>query len=358
MKKRVLSLMLAILMLCSFLPQFTLPANAEEAYSGTCGENLTWRFEPNTGTLTIEGSGPMENYGWVGAPWCDFHDKITTVNLLDGVSYIGACAFEGCSSLMSVTIPDSVTGIGDGAFQECCLLKHMIIPASVTDIAYYAFGWGWIAENGEADRVEDFIIYGIAGTAAENYAKNEGFEFVPLDPNSGFCDVDSNGFYYDAMLWAVQNGVTNGTSDVEFSPEESCLRAQVVTFLWRAKGKLQPTIADIPFVDAIPTEYYYDPVRWALENEITNGTDAVHFAPDSPCTRAQVVTFLWRTFGSPEPEQTENPFVDVKDDYYYKAVLWAVEQGITNGTDETHFSPEETCTRCQVVSFLYRQQNN
>ncbi|MBO4211564.1 MAG: S-layer homology domain-containing protein, partial [Oscillospiraceae bacterium] len=127
-------------------------------------------------------------------------------------------------------------------------MTSVIIPASVTSIGKSAFGWHWNDETGN-DRIKNFTIYGIAGTAAEEYAKNGGFKFIPLDPQSGFCDVDSNEFYYDAMLWAVQKSVTNGTSQVEFSPADFCTRAQTVTFLWRANGRIAATNPSNPFVD-------------------------------------------------------------------------------------------------------------
>ena len=170
-----------------------------------------------------------------------------------------------------------------------------------------------------------------------------------------FSDVKSGDYFYDAVLWAVENGITNGTSATEFSPKAGCTRGQVVTFLWRAAGEPEPTSSKNPFTDVRSNGYYYKAVLWAVEKGITNGTDKTHFSPNATCTRGQIVTFLWRSSGSPSAGSATNPFDDVKKtDYYYDAVLWAVSRGITKGTDKTHFSPRATCTRGQVVTFIYR----
>ncbi|MBQ6431429.1 MAG: S-layer homology domain-containing protein [Oscillospiraceae bacterium] len=171
-----------------------------------------------------------------------------------------------------------------------------------------------------------------------------------------FIDVKEGAFYYDAVLWAVNADpqVTAGTSATTFSPDATCTRAQVVTFLWRAKGCPEPKSDNNPFTDVKAGEYYYKAVLWAVENNITAGTSATTFSPNAGCTRAQVVTFLWRTEGQPKPSSSANPFRDVTGGYYYDAVLWAVEKNITAGTSATTFSPDNTCTRGQIVTFLYR----
>ena len=172
---------------------------------------------------------------------------------------------------------------------------------------------------------------------------------------SPFTDVKESDYYYDAVLWAVEKKVTAGTSATTFSPSEDCTRAQVVTFLWRAAGSPEPKTATNPFQDVREKDYFYKAVLWAVENGITSGTSKTRFSPNESCTRAQVVTFLWRYEKQKAPKSAANPFKDVKADaYYYKAVLWAVEQGITQGTSKTKFSPDDTCTRGQIVTFLYR----
>ncbi|MBR7033321.1 MAG: S-layer homology domain-containing protein [Clostridia bacterium] len=174
-------------------------------------------------------------------------------------------------------------------------------------------------------------------------------------PPVNFKDVVPGAYYADAVAWAVANGITTGTSATKFSPDEGCTRGQVVTFPWRAAGSPEPTGAKNPFRDVKSGEYYYKAVLWAVEKGITTGTSATKFSPNDTCTRGQIVTFLWRAEGEPNPAKNTNPFKDVKSgDYFYTAVLWAVGKGVTTGTDAKHFSPSDTCTRAQVVTFLYR----
>ena len=173
-----------------------------------------------------------------------------------------------------------------------------------------------------------------------------------------FVDVPADAYYYDAVLWAVENGVTEGTNadGTLFSPNDPCTRAQVVTFLWRAAGCPAPQSSEMPFTDVAAGSYYCDAVLWAVENGITKGTSDTAFSPDAVCSRSQIVTFLWRAQQSPAAGSA-NPFLDVAADAYYTdAVLWAVENGVTMGTNAegTAFSPDDDCTRAQIVTFLYR----
>lgn len=169
-----------------------------------------------------------------------------------------------------------------------------------------------------------------------------------------FNDVAEGAYYYDAVLWAVENGVTSGTSATTFAPNATCTRAQTVTFLWRANGSPKPTGTVNPFSDVSADAYYYKAVLWAVEQGITVGTTDTTFAPDATCTRAQVVTFQWRAAGS--PAASGSSFSDVPADAYYaQAVAWAVSEGITSGTGNNQFSPSNNCTRAQIVTFLYRQ---
>ena len=176
-----------------------------------------------------------------------------------------------------------------------------------------------------------------------------------LRHDNPFFDLNEYHFFYDSVLWAVEEGITSGLTPTQFGPFEECNRAQVVTFLWRYAGSPEPETAVNPFIDVPAREWYAKAVLWAVENGITNGISATEFGPGQPCNRAQVVTFLWRYLGEPESKLTEHPFTDVPArEWYAKAVLWAVENGITNGADATHFNPNGKCQRAQVVTFLHR----
>ncbi len=169
-----------------------------------------------------------------------------------------------------------------------------------------------------------------------------------------FTDVHAEDYYYDAVLWAAQEGVTGGTSDTLFAPNAGCTRAQAVTFLWRAAGSPEPKSDDLPFTDVPADAYYAKAVAWAVENGVAKGVSETAFAPDTSCTRAQIVTFLWRAQQSPA-SSGENPFTDVSAAaYYYNAVLWAVENDVAKGVSETAFAPNDNCTRAQIVTLIYR----
>ena len=175
------------------------------------------------------------------------------------------------------------------------------------------------------------------------------------NPQTGvFVDVATGSYYENAVDWAVGNGITQGTDATHFSPDGICTRAQAVTFLWRAAGSPKPETRTMPFTDVPVGSYYYDAVLWAVENGITKGTSDTTFSPNMTCTRAQIVAFLWRSEKSPAAG-TANPFADVKSTAYYAdAVLWAVKEDITKGTTSTAFSPNTDCTRAQIVTFLWR----
>ena len=198
------------------------------------------------------------------------------------------------------------------------------------------------------------------GKAMAEKAHKLGVELVEyitkddaLEPGH-FTDVKAGAYYEDAVKWAVDKAVTSGKTVTTFAPNESCTRAQAVTFLWRAAGSPEPTASEMTFTDVKAGSYYYKAVLWAVENKITSGMSDTLFAPDATCSRSQIVTFLYRMQNSPE-SKAENPFTDVKADAYYaNAVLWAVENGVTTGASATTFDPAGDCTRGQIVTFLYR----
>ena len=169
-----------------------------------------------------------------------------------------------------------------------------------------------------------------------------------------FTDVPSGAYYEDAVIWAVKKGITSGTSATTFNPDGSCTRAQAVTFLWRAAGSPEPKSAAMPFTDVPAGSYFEKAVLWAVENGITKGTSDTTFSPDASCTRAQIVTFLWRAGGSPAVSGN-SAFSDVAADAYYAAaVAWAEKNGVTGGIGGGLFGSDNTCTRAQIVTFIYR----
>ena len=175
------------------------------------------------------------------------------------------------------------------------------------------------------------------------------------EPSRVFVDVKTGDYFYDAVLWAVEKGITNGTSAETFSPEDPCTRAQLVTFLWRAAGSPVVNYA-MDLSDVAGDAYYAEAVRWALSEGITTGTSADQFSPDATCTREQAVTFLYRAADSPAVSG-ESAFEDVgADAYYARAVAWAAQNGVTNGISQALFGTGSDCTRAQIVTFLYRAQ--
>ena len=202
-------------------------------------------------------------------------------------------------------------------------------------------------------KIDGRSIGAVRSYTFENISASHTIE-VQFRVRSSFVDVPSGSYYEDAVVWAVANGITTGTDAAHFSPDGICTRAQAVTFLWRAAGRPAPESRTMPFTDVPADSYYYDAVLWAVENGITKGTSSTTFSPDDTCTRAQIVTFLWRSEQSPAAGSS-NPFTDVSADAYYAdAVLWAVKEVITTGTTRTTFSPDAECTRAQIVTFLWR----
>lgn len=188
---------------------------------------------------------------------------------------------------------------------------------------------------------------------------DDGMDYIPgvIGGNTGsfnFHDVSRFDYFYDAVKWAAENGIASGTGRYTFSPNAVCTRAQTVTFLWRAAGSPLPRYRVCPFTDVQPSDYYYNAVLWAVEQGITTGLNATTFGPDVTVTRGQVATFLYRAASAAKPN-TFNPFADVKTTAYnYDAILWAYDNRITTGTSDTTFSPDAYCTRAQIVTFLYR----
>ena len=217
-------------------------------------------------------------------------------------------------------------------------------------------------ENGKTwtEQVEPGKDLSVTADGKNEPSTNGAISQVP-DSVRFFDDISPDDYFYDAVVWAVEHGVTTGTGPNTFSPYRPCTRAEVVTLLWRALGLDEGSVrsTDNPFADVDDGDYFRDAVLWAAEYGITTGTDERHFSPDKSCTRAEVVTFLWRSHFPMEVVMDEGSFRDVNAwDYYALPVNWAVKEGITTGTGEGTFSPNMVCTRSQVVTFLYRYFGN
>ena len=310
---------------------------------------------------------------------CDFLEEVV---FPDGITTMGDYVFRNCDGLRSVHMPTSlkripwgcfwlssipeltihegVTEIGNQAFWDAYNLQKLVVPASVVRVG----------TSKVFDGADQLVIWCWKDSFIHKYAEENGIPYVlmdgstepteptepaePSDPVNPFVDVTEEDFFYEPVLWAVEQGITTGTTEITFSPHDVCRRAHVVTFLWRAMGCPEPESRVNPFADVKETDFYYDAVLWAVERGITNGMTADTFGPYEVCNRAQVVTFLHRALGKPQGGG-ENPFDDVKTgDFFYDAVLWAVSENVTSGVDADSFGPGLDCVRAHVVTFLYR----
>ena len=311
-------------------------------------------------------------------------------------------AFSGCTGLKSVMLDCRSLVLEDNAFPSGAKIDYINISGdlgSVSSNAFYgvsativypANGTKWGEHKGESfggtlvwesydNHVHDYNTTVVAPTCSTSgytifeckscsekfegsYVRQLGHNFVNgvctvCGAANPFTDIDAQGrhvYFTDAILWAAQSGITNGATATTFNPDGVCTRAQVVTFLWRLAGKPQPSGSVSGFADVKSGAYYTEAVLWAAEKGITTGVDDTHFAPDKTVTRAQFVVFLWRYLDRPVCGGF-NPFNDVSSSYFaYSAILWAYENGITSGTTATAFSPAGNATRAQVVTFLYR----
>lgn len=228
---------------------------------------------------------------------------------------------------------------------------------ALSDVAFLASRY---AKTGETVYIP-FTIYARYGTTGTGTRQLTGTVAIKIGQTMNFIDVKTTDYFYNSVKWAVNKGVTTGTSSTTFSPYNPCKRAEIVTFLWRAAGSPEPTTTRNPFrdVNAVTHSSYYKAILWASQKGITSGTSTTAFSPDQVCTRAQIVTFLYRYAGQPSGYYS-NPFKDVgatSEASYYNAIRWAVGKGITSGTSATTFSPYASCNRAEAVTFLYRYTN-
>ena len=228
---------------------------------------------------------------------------------------------------------------------------------ALSDVAFLASRY---AKTGETVYIP-FTIYARYGTTGTGTRQLTGTVAIKIGQTMNFIDVKTTDYFYDSVKWAVNKGVTTGTSSTTFSPYNPCKRAEIVTFLWRAAGSPEPTTTRNPFkdVNAVTHSSYYKAILWASQKGIAAGTSTTTFSPDQVCTRAQIVTFLYRYAGKPSGYYS-NPFKDVgatNEASYYNAILWASGKGITTGSSPTTFSPYASCNRAEAVTFLYRYTN-
>lgn len=256
------------------------------------------------------------------------------------------------------SIPEGVTRIRDLAFFHCLTLANVTIPDSVTAIGDMALGYRQDALTLEAVRFDGFSVFGDEDSAAQRYAEGNKLLFYSMaDAVGDFLDVKSTDYFADAVLWAANHDpvITEGNWAHAFAPDDDCTREQIVSFLWAANGKPEPKETKSPFSDVPDDSWLCKPVLWALENDITNGLGDGSFGVGEVCTRAQAMAFLWASKGKPEPETKKSPFSDVPDDEWFcDAILWAAENGVTAGVGDDLFGVDDSCTRAQIITFLYR----
>ncbi len=349
----------------SELEELVFPGNIETVPFGTFGSCASLKK-----VVLNEGVTEIDDDAFTGCT------SLSEISLPETLERIGNGAFFGCNSLVSIELPERLKSIEEHAFRNTGILS-ISIPAGVTEIGGFTFldcpslktvnapgvtkvGNGAFKNCASLEEVTLGVpLESIDKGAFEGCVKLDGVGWEPEPPdkpeNPVFSDVPTNAYFSEAVKWAAENKVTEGTGNGKFSPYDGCTRGQVVTFLWRAAGCPEPETKKNPFCDVKEDNFFYKAVLWAIDGKVTMGTGENTFSPDETCTRAQIVTFLFRYKGSAEPVKRDNPFRDVNEsEYYYGAVMWAVENEITLGTDETHFSPNSTCTRGQVVTFLYR----
>ena len=322
--------------------------NAVGTVSVTCDQTITVSGSGNTWTATL----PNKDATYTFTVSAENGTASCTVTVTYKSSGGGGGSSSG-SSTYTVTVDSGKNGtvsVSPKSASKGTTVTITVKPDSgyeLDDLTVTDKNGNEVKLTKKSDTQYTFTMPASKVTVEASFAK------IEEQPEIAFVDVSTSAYYYDAVAWAVENGVTSGTSATTFSPDAACTRAQAVTFLWRAAGSPAPKSSVSPFTDVPATAYYYNAVLWAVEQGITVGTSATTFSPDATCTRGQIVTFLFRAVGTTTNEN--DPFVDVADGAYYAdAVKWAVAESVTAGTSATTFSPDASCTRAQIVTFLYR----
>ncbi|MBQ7475001.1 MAG: leucine-rich repeat protein, partial [Clostridia bacterium] len=326
---------------CTSLTEITLPANVRGAYNRVfygCGSLEKINISPGNRTY-LSFDGILLSRGGTCVEACPGAKE--NVKIPSGAANIRPGAFEGCSNLRTVVVPEGVTEIGGSAFSGCGSLTSVTIPKSLRSVGGSAFeGCASLEKVDFAGSGSDFDKVAVVREGNDDFL-NADFSFDrAISLPFAFSDVGADAFFALPVAWAVDFGVTAGTSPTAFSPGDGCTRGQVVTFLWRAAGSPEPTTAENPFRDVRETDYFYKAVLWAVENGIAKGVFKNVFSPGDTCTRGQTAAFIWRAKGKPTPVGSANPFKDVgSGEYFYPAVMWAAENGVAAGTGKTTFSP-------------------
>ncbi len=320
----------------------TLPSDAFDAIAGTnktldlVSDGVTWRFNGND---IQNSSKPIELN--VVIDTIEEHPSDETDDIL-----------ETTDSKPAIVMQFPENGQLPGAATIQVKLDHVMREylGSDRNLSVYYFN----NQTGELELVAKNLSI-ISDTFVEfTITHCSHYVLIPDETVFPFLDVPNNIWYLQPVKWAVENSITTGINATLFGPEDPCTRGQCVTFLWRAAGSPEPSAANNPFTDVKSEEYYYKAVLWAVENKITTGTSSTTFSPDNKCTRGEIVTFLWRYKGAPAVTSSNN-FTDVPaGEFYTNPVTWAVNNGVTTGINKDRFAPYDTCTRAQIVTFLYR----
>jgi len=369
---------------CDSLAEMVIPDSVTKLGDSIC------RYCDNLQRVVVgRGAAKVAEYDFASCP------KLNDVNLSDGLIEIGPYAFMESTSLEEVVIPDSVTSLDRGAFERCSKLKTATVGGGIKTLPRSTFDYCSALETiiirEGVQRIEKFLNYGSSKLKtlylpsslveieagcfkdctdiSEIYYNGSAYGWGGVAIGLGndpilseeltvhyvpFTDTQPGEYYYTPMTWAIDKGITNGTSDTTFSPYNTCTQGQILTFLYRAAGSPQVSVSNDYTNESItPGKYYYNAMLWAYSEGIVTDKD---LDPEAPCLRSDVVTYLWRF--NDEPTAGSASFEDVPESAaYYQAVAWAVDKGITDGTGATTFSPDDTCTRAQIVTFLYRAFN-
>lgn len=314
-----------------------------EAYAEAYSTDVGKEHSADQGNITY-------NMTWDGIKWLD-PEKNPTINVkcttsTSGGGHSGGGSSHSSSSTYSITVKNSDNGTVTSS--------HKTAKSGTTITLTAKPEKNYVLDTLKAVDSKNKEIKLTEKNGEYTFSMPSSNVTVTATFKGNFTDVPNGSYFEEAVDWAVKKGITTGTSAALFNPDGICTRAQAVTFLWRAAGSPAPQSSAMPFTDVPAGSYYYDAVLWAVENNITKGTSATTFHPDMNCSRAQIVTFLWRSQKSPSADSA-NPFADVASSAYYAdAVLWAVKEDVTKGTSDTKFSPDANCTRAQIVTFIWR----